>query len=70
KMDCMPVFSRDGGKGGIIDEEMKAKEEALKAAVKKGLEALQAYYEARDASAILKILLGEDTPPPVGLKAA
>ncbi|UCG81356.1 MAG: zinc ribbon domain-containing protein [Desulfobacterales bacterium] len=70
KMDCMPVFSRDGGKGGIIDEEIKAKEEVLKAAVKKGLEALQAHYEARDASAILKILLGEDTPPPVGLKAA
>jgi hypothetical protein len=70
KMDCMPVFSRDGGKGGIIDEEIKAKEEALKAAVKKGLEALQAHYEAREASAILKILLGKDTPPPVGLKAA
>ncbi|MEE9566972.1 MAG: zinc ribbon domain-containing protein [Desulfobacteria bacterium] len=70
KMECMPVFSREGGTGGLIDEEIKAKEEAEKAAVKKGLEDLQGYYEAGDAGAILKILLHKDTLPPVGLKAA
>jgi len=70
KMECMPVFSRDGGKGGIMDEEIKAQEEARKAAVKKGLEDLQAYYEAGDTKAILKMLLHKDTLPPVGLKAA
>lgn len=70
KTDCMPVFSRNGGKGGIIDEEIKAKEEAQKAAISKGLEDLQAYQEAGDTKAILKILLGKDTSPPVGLKAA
>jgi hypothetical protein len=69
-IECMPVFSREGGTGGIIDEEIKAKEEAEKAAVKKGLKELEAYHEAGDTSAILKILLHEDTPPPVGLKAA
>ncbi len=69
-MECMPVFSREGGKGGIIDEEIKAREEARKAAEKKGLEDLEVCYGAGDAGAILKVLLAEDTPPPVGLKAA
>ena len=70
KMDCMPVFSRDGGKGGIIDEEIKAKEEARKAAIKKGLEELRTLHEGRDAAAILKVLLDKDTLPPVGVMAA
>lgn len=69
-MECMSVFSREGGTGSIIDEEIKAKEEARKAAEKKGLEDLQVCYGTGDASAILKALLAEDTPPPVGLKAA
>ena len=70
KMDSMPVFSSDGGRGYIIDEEVKAKEEARKAAEKKGLAELQALYEATDASAILKVLLAEETLPPVRFKAA
>jgi len=69
-MECMPVFSREGGTGSIIDEEIKAKEEAEEAAVKEGLEDLQGHYEAGNADAILKILLHKDTLPPVGLKAA
>jgi len=70
KMDCMPVYSRDGGKGSIIDEEVKAKEEARKAAERKGLAELEALYEATDASAILKVLLAQETLPPVRFKAA
>ena len=70
KMDCMPVFSRAGGTGSIIDEEVKAKEEARKAAEKKGLAELQALYEATDAGAILKALLAPETLPPVRFKAA
>jgi hypothetical protein len=70
KMDCMPVFSRDGGKGQIIDEEIKAEEEARKAAEKKGLEELKAYYDATDARAILRVLLADDTVPRVRLEAA
>jgi hypothetical protein len=70
KIECMPVFSREGGTGGIIDEEIKAEQEAEKAAIRKGLKDLEAYHEAGDTSAILKILLHEDTLPPVGLKAA
>ena len=70
KMDSMPVFSRDGGRGYIIDEEVRAREEARKAAEKKGLEELNAWFEAGDANAILKVLLTDDTVPKVRLKAA
>jgi hypothetical protein len=70
KMDCMPVFSRDGGKGYIIDEEVRAREEARKAAEKKGLEELNACFETGDANAILKVLLADDGIPTVRFKAA
>jgi hypothetical protein len=70
KMDCMPVFSRDGGKGYIIDEEIKAREEARIAAEKRSLEKLKVYHEAGDADAILRVLLGEKTLPKVRLEAA
>ncbi|NVM20836.1 MAG: zinc ribbon domain-containing protein [Desulfobacterales bacterium] len=69
-MDCMPVFSREGGTGSIIDVEIKAREEARKAAEKKGMEEIKAYHDAGDASAILKVLLDEDTLPAVCMKAA
>jgi len=70
KMDCMPVFSRDGGKGSLVDEEIRAQEEARKAAEKKGMEELEAYHESGDAAAILKVLLDEDALPTVAFKAA
>ena len=69
-MDCMPVFSRDGGKGSIIDAEIKAQEDARKAAEKKGLEELEACEKSGDAAAILKVLLDEDASPNVAFKAA
>jgi hypothetical protein len=68
-MDSMTVYTRDGGKGYIIDEELRAKEEARKAAEKKGMEELQALYEAKDADALLKALLSEDNLPMVRFKA-
>lgn len=70
KMDCMPVFSSEGGRGGIIDEEIKAREEARKAAEKKGLEELNSYLETRNASSILQVLLDDDSLPPVACRAA
>jgi len=70
KMDSMPVFSSDGGRGYIIDEEIKAREKARKAEEKKGLEELEAYYEAGDVDAILKVLLARESQPKVRLKAA
>ena len=70
KMDCMPVYSRDGGRGCIIDEELKAKEEARKAAEKKGLAELEEYFASKDAGGILRVLLDKDTLPPVAFRAA
>ncbi|MBW1742644.1 MAG: zinc ribbon domain-containing protein [Deltaproteobacteria bacterium] len=69
-MDCMPVYSREGGTAQIIDEEIKAEEEARKEAETKGLEELTTLHEARDAEAILGILVSGETPPGVRLKAA
>jgi hypothetical protein len=70
KMECMPVYSRDGGKGSIIDEQIKAEEEAKKAAEKKELAALEGYHESGDTDAILKVLLEEDKLQVVAFKAA
>ena len=69
-MECMPVFSREGGKGYIIDEEIKAQEEARQAKEKKGLEDLERYYQAKDAPGILRVLLDEEALPTVGFRAA
>lgn len=69
-MDCMPVFSRDGGKGYIIDEEIKAQDEARREAEKRGLAKLDVYYDAGDADAILMVLVAEKTLQAVRLKAA
>ena len=69
-MDCMPVFSQEGGKGNIIDEEIKAREEARIAAEKRSLEKLKVYHAAEDADAILRVLLAEKTLPKVRLEAA
>ncbi|MCK4487273.1 MAG: zinc ribbon domain-containing protein [Desulfobacterales bacterium] len=70
KMDSMLVYTRDGGKGNIIDEEIRAREEARIAAEKRSLEKLEVYFEARDADAILRVLLAEKTLPKVRLEAA
>jgi hypothetical protein len=70
QMDSMVVYTRDGGKGYIIDEEVKAREEARKAAEKEGQEKLSAFYEAGEVNSILTLLLADDTPPGVRLKAA
>jgi len=69
-MDSMVVYSREGASGYVIDEEVRASEEAQKAAEKRGLEKLRVYYEARDADAILRVLLAEKTLPRVRLEAA
>jgi predicted RNA-binding Zn-ribbon protein involved in translation (DUF1610 family) len=69
-MDSMVVYSREGASGSVIDEEVRAREEARKAAEKKDMEALNAHFETRDVNAILEVLLADDTPPPVGFRAA
>lgn len=70
KMECMPVFSRDGGRGYIIDEQIKAEEEARKAAEEKGLKELDVHCRQNDAASVLKVVLSDKAPRAVRLKAA
>jgi hypothetical protein len=70
KMDCMPVYGRDGGKGCIVDEEIRAREEARKEMQRQGLAALDGYAASEDVKAILGILLNGDTLAPVAFRAA
>ena len=68
--DCMPVFSPEGGRGCIIDEAVREKEEARKKAQREGLAALEVYAKEGRTKDILKILLDPKTLPPVAFKAA
>lgn len=69
-MDCMPVFSSEGGKGCIVDEELRAKEKAREKACIRGFEALEGFSGAGDAHSILAVILDEYTLPEVACRAA
>jgi len=62
----MPVFSRDGGRGCIVDEELQAMEKVREA----GLNALEQSDAEKNGMAVLKVLLDEDTLPAVAFRAA
>lgn len=67
EMGAIPVYSKDGLKGGLFDEEEeKAKEEAER----KASEALKSYAETKDTDAIVKMLMDEVVAPRVRLEAA
>lgn len=68
--DCMPVFSPEGGKGSIIDAELEAKKKGNHEALKKALEALDAFAEGKKQDAILEVLFDEKSLPPVAFRAA
>ncbi|MBI9076371.1 MAG: zinc ribbon domain-containing protein [Desulfatibacillum sp.] len=70
KFEFMPVFSKDGGTGQIIDEEMLEKQEQEKIAIKEGFVALAQAYADRDNKKPLELLLDAASPPRVRLKAA
>jgi hypothetical protein len=68
--DCMPVFSPEGGRGNIIDEQLEAKKKVKQEALKKALDALEAYAEEKKQDAILEVLLDDKSLPPVAFRAA
>lgn len=68
--ECMPVFSREGGKGMVVDEQLKAEEEARKAAEKKGFAELKVHFDAADAGAIARVLFDEKQVATVRFEAA
>lgn len=70
KFECMPVFSPLGGTGQIIDNQTVARQEALKAAVKKGFSALAQCYVSKDWLTVLQLLMDAAEPTRVRVKAA
>jgi hypothetical protein len=70
RFEVMPVFSRQGAQGQIIDDQMVAQEEALKEAVKRGFSILATCFVEKDGPAVLRILLDPTEPARVRLKAA
>ena len=68
--EIIPVFSRIGGRGQIIDDQALAEQEALKEAIKKGFSILADCYVNKDGPQILQILLDATEPVRVRTKAA
>jgi hypothetical protein len=70
QFELMPVFSSMGGTGQIIDDEVLAKEEALKEAIKKGFSILAECYVSQDGPQVLTMLTDAAEPTRVRAKAA
>jgi predicted RNA-binding Zn-ribbon protein involved in translation (DUF1610 family) len=68
--EFMPVFSPQGGTGQMIDDQVLAQQEALKAATKKGFNILATCFVEKDGPTILRLLLDPSEPQRVRMKAA
>ncbi|MBU2489564.1 MAG: zinc ribbon domain-containing protein [Proteobacteria bacterium] len=68
--ESMPVFSSVGGTGQIVDDDILAKREAIKEAIKKGFADLAECFTAKDAARVYSILADPARPPKVRMKAA
>ncbi len=70
QFECMPVFSRAGGQGQIVDEEVLAQQEALKEQTKKGFSILATCYVENDMITVMRLLGDACEPVRVRIKAA
>lgn len=70
QFECIPVFSPEGGKGQIFDDEEFAAREALKEAIKRGFAILADCYANKDWVEALKLLIDPTEPGRVRAKAA
>lgn len=70
QFEIMPVFSATGGKGQIIDNQVLARQKALKEAIKKGLSILENCHVTKDWRTVLKMLLDANEPVRVRIQAA
>jgi hypothetical protein len=68
--ECIPVFSPEGAKGQIVDDEVLAAEEARKEAIKRGFSILADCYRDKNWVEALKLLLDGTEPTRVRIKAA
>ncbi|MCP4746988.1 MAG: zinc ribbon domain-containing protein [Desulfobacteraceae bacterium] len=70
QFECMPVFSSQGAKGQIIDEQIMAEEKMLKEQTKKGFSILANCYVEKDTLTIIRLLTDPCEPVRVRIKAA
>lgn len=68
--EVMPVFSREGGQGQIIDNQVLAEQEALKENTKRGFSILADCYVSKDGETVVRLLTDPTQPVRVRLKAA
>jgi hypothetical protein len=68
--ELIPVFSDQGGRGQIIDEEVLAEQEAIKEATKNGFAMLAECFVRKDGPTVLTILMDSAHPNRVRQKAA
>jgi hypothetical protein len=68
--ELIPVFSNQGGRGQIIDDDVISEQEAIKEAIKNGFAMLAECYVRKDDPTVLTILLDSSHPNRVRQKAA
>ncbi len=69
QFECIPVFSPEGAKGQIIDDDVLARQEEEKEAIKRGFNILADYYIAKDWFEVLRVVIDPLEPARVRLKA-
>ena len=68
--ELIPVFSNQGARGQIIDDEVLAEQEAIKEAIKNGFSMLAECFVRKDSPSVLTILMDPAHPNRVRQKAA
>jgi hypothetical protein len=68
--ECIPVFSPEGGKGQIIDDQVLVAQEALKEAIKRGFSILADCYTSKNWVEAVRLLINPSEPARVRAKAA
>jgi hypothetical protein len=70
QFELIPVFSNQGGRGQIIDEQLLSEQEAIKEAIKNGFATLAECFVRKDGPTVLTILMDPAHPNRVRQKAA
>jgi hypothetical protein len=70
QFELIPVFSEQGARGQIVDEQLMAEEEAIKEAIKNGFSMLAECFVRKDGPSVLTILMDPSHPNRVRRKAA
>jgi hypothetical protein len=68
--ELIPVFSNQGARGQIIDDEVLVEQEAIKEAIKNGFSMLAECFVRKDSPSVLTILIDPAHPNRVRQKAA